>query len=815
MKIFFSIILAALCIHSAVAQQPKATYENPPQIIKELILAPAVPTIMLSPNKQQFAVFITNDIPTIGEQAANELRLAGTRVLSTTNAPKFRTKIKQIEIYSLLVNSKQTRGDKTLLQGVIKGFPQDVNIVSVTWSPNGKKLAALVEKEDGIYLWLADAATLTAKQLTDKPLNLFFGTRMYEWAPDSKNMIAAFIPDNRGAVPVENFKQTAPVIQTSVGENNPARTYQDLLTDHYSETLFDYYATSRIGIISTETGAINYQGGNAVHTDISYSPDGNYILRQRIIPPYSYVVPYSFFPMITEVITVDGGAVKKIQSKDLIETDFITKNSTSPYPREYGWRGDMPATLYWIEPLDGGNGRLKVENRDKVMTMAAPFDSPASELVKTQYRFDDILWGDSQNAFVFMYDYATRMKRCVHIKPVGGEIKRELYHVSKENLYADMGMPVMESNALGRKVVFSPDKYKTIYLNGRGYSPQGALPFIDSYNLKTGVATRLWQSENPYYEKPVDFINPAKGEIITQRESNIESPNYFYRNISKKGELKQLTTFADPFPAMKGVRKEVIEYIRKDGVKLSGTLYLPRGYKKEDGPLPVLMWAYPSEYKNKDNAGQRSDAPNQFIRYSRTSPELFVAAGYAVLNNAAFPIIGEGDKEPNDTYIEQLVNNASAAIDKLAQMGVGDRKRVAVGGHSYGAFMTANLLAHCDLFAAGIARSGAYNRTLTPFGFQNESRTLWESPNVYLAMSPFMSADKLKTPILLIHGQADNNTGTFTMQSERLYTALKGNGGTVRLVLLPYESHGYVAKESILHQAWETYSWLEKYVKNR
>jgi dipeptidyl aminopeptidase/acylaminoacyl peptidase len=393
-------------------------------------------------------------------------------------------------------------------------------------------------------------------------------------------------------------------------------------------------------------------------------------------------------------------------------------------------------------------------------------------------------------------------------------VKQVIYDLNSEDLYADPGTIITTLNSLGRNVVYTPDNYKSIYFSGRGYSPKGAYPFIDEYNLAKNRTRRIWQCQDPYFESPVAYIDLVKGKFISRRESNDETPNYYLVNVKGKKAIA-LTSFENPYPSMTGVTKQVIEYTRKDGVKLSGTLYLPAGYKKENGTLPVLMWAYPSEFKSSDNAGQRSDAPNQFTRYTRTSPILWVAEGYAVLNNASFPIIGEGDKEPNDTYIEQLVSNAEAAIDKLVEMGIADRKRIAVGGHSYGAFMTANLLANSDLFAAGIARSGAYNRTLTPFGFQNERRSFWEAPDVYLNMSPFVKADKLKTPILLIHGLADNNTGTFTVQSERLYTALKGNGGIVRLVLLPYESHGYVAKESILHQAWETWQWLEKYVKNR
>ena len=168
----------------------------------------------------------------------------------------------------------------------------------------------------------------------------------------------------------------------------------------------------------------------------------------------------------------------------------------------------------------------------------------------------------------------------------------------------------------------------------------------------------------------------------------------------------------------------------------------------------------------------------------------------------------------HDTFLEQIVAAAQAAIDKAASMGVADPERVGVGGHSYGAFMTANLLAHCDLFGTGVARSGAYNRTLTPFGFQAERRPLWEAPEIYFKVSPFMHADKIDEPLLLIHGMMDNNSGTYPMQSERLYAAIKGNGGSARLVMLPAESHGYRARESVLHVLAEMIDWFDRHLKD-
>lgn len=804
--VIFSIFLGLLLGLYARPTWGQTGYQHPPKVVEDLILAPATPAFSLSPRMDCYLIVQQTDIPSIQEQAQPELRLAGRRILAGTNGPKMKTKMKQLEIQSM--------PGKKVKEGVIGGFPADVNLISYKWSPDGTKIAVCEEKNDGIYLWIVDVAGLQASRLSERKLNLFFGPGMYSWSPDSKRIVVALVPENRGMVPVDRGQNIVPVIQSSEGKSNQAPTYQDLLTDPYSELLFDYYATSELGTLSVEDGRFTPNGKTAVYLPASFSPDGNYLLVRHLNRPYSYVVPYTFFSSTVEIRDPEGKSVKVVYRKPLVEYEYISNNSASPEPRGYDWRADQPASLYWVEPLDGGNGRAKVEYRDRVMLLEAPFTAQPVEILKTEYRYDGILWGDARHAFALMYDYGTRRKKCCLFDPSAPGKTQVVYDQSAEDRYADCGSLITTKNAWGQAVVLSGDKYKTVYFSGRGYSPKGAYPFIDARNLHTNRTKRLWQAEDPWYEYPVAYPNLLKGEIITSRESNTEAPNYFLRNLKKK-KIIALTHFSNPYPAMKGVSKQVIEYTRNDGVKLSGTLYLPAGYKKEDGPLPVLIWAYPSEYKSSANAGQRTDAPNQFIRYTRLSPILWVAEGYAVLNNAAFPIIGEGDQEPNDTYIEQLVANAQAAIDKLVDMGIGDRKRMAVGGHSYGAFMTANLLANSDLFAAGIARSGAYNRTLTPFGFQNEMRTFWEAPDVYMKMSPFVKADKLKAPILLIHGQADNNTGTFTMQSERLYTALRGNGGTVRLVLLPYESHGYVAKESILHQAWETYRWLEKYVKNR
>ena len=384
-----------------------------------------------------------------------------------------------------------------------------------------------------------------------------------------------------------------------------------------------------------------------------------------------------------------------------------------------------------------------------------------------------------------------------------------------QDVYHDPGQFFETKNEYGRNVInVKKDK---AYLIGEGFTKDGQKPFIDEHDLKSLAKKRLYTAQvSGVKESIIDIMDIEKGEILVRQESATQYPNSYKKNI-KTGRIEALTNFENPFASLGKVYKEVIKYKRNDGVDLTGTLYLPAGYdrKSKKEKLPLLIWAYPTEFKDKNTAGMNTQNPNDFTFPSYGSFIYWVTKGYAVLDDAAFPIIGEGKAEPNDTFIPQLLANGKAAIDAVDQLGYIDRKKVAVGGHSYGAFMTANLLTHGDDFACGVARSGAYNRTLTPFGFQSEQRNYWDVPEVYNTMSPFMHADQMKKPLLLIHGDADNNPGTFTLQTERYFQALKNLGAPVRMVLLPKESHGYAAKESILHTLWEQEQFLDKCLKGK
>jgi dipeptidyl aminopeptidase/acylaminoacyl peptidase len=637
----------------------------------------------------------------------------------------------------------------------------------------------------------------------------------FSWASDNETIVFTAVPENRGVKPERPRVADGPVVQENLGRRAAVRTYQDMLSDRYDEELFDYFAKSQL--MKTDlNGNEEKIGEPGVIWYFSISPDANYMLINRIEKPYSYIVPYSRFPQTMEVVNMQGDRIYLVEEVPVSDNLPQGFGATREGRRSVTWRNDAPASLFWVEALDGGDPANEVEYRDKVFSLAAPFTDQPTPVIKTELRYGGITWG--KDDFALISESWRRPRRSItsSFNPNEENAQKSIiFDRSYEDRYNDPGRFQTTTNENGQSLLLFDRRGRKMYLFGQGASPEGNRPFIDEYDLRSGETSRLWRSEAPYYETPVEIIDVNRGLVITRRESNDMHPNFYIRDL-RRDRLTQITNLPDPFEPLKELHSEMIHYEREDGIPLNGTLYLPAGYDKEtDGPLPTMLWAYPREFKSADAAGQVSGSPYTYTRVGATSPVILATQGYAVLNNASFPIVGEGDEEPNDNFVEQLVANAEAAINKLVEMGVTDPERVAVSGHSYGAFMTANLLAHSDLFAAGVARSGAYNRSLTPFGFQAEERTYWDAPEIYHTMSPFTYANRITTPLLLIHGAADNNSGTFPMQSERFYDALRGHGATVRLVMMPHEGHGYSARESALHMHWEWLEWLDRDVKNR
>ncbi|MDD4108315.1 MAG: alpha/beta fold hydrolase, partial [Prolixibacteraceae bacterium] len=653
----------------------------------------------------------------------------------------------------------------------------------------------------------------TADKITGPVLNASMG-QPYRWFPEGDNLLVKMVPeDNQPLIDKSLAIPSGPRISVSEGAMAQNRTFQDLLKDKADEHNFEQLVRSEIYKVNL-SGDRSIWKETAIFSRFSFSPDGEYVLCTIVKKPFSYIVPFSRFPSETVIYDKNGREVKVLLDSPLLEDLPKGFMSVQKGMRNIDWRDDMPASVYYVIALDEGDPAREVDFRDEVFTLEAPFNKEPVSLLKTVNRYTGITWGDSGTAVAYDQWWNTRNTKTYLFNPSGkSDNPVIIFDRNYQDNYSNPGSFLTKKNEFGQNtLVINKD---LLYLTGPGYSPEGIRPFFREFNITTNEITELWRADGKKnLEQIVKVADPLKGVLITRIESGAVYPNYFMRNIRKKSAPRQLTFFKNPFKSLEGVHKEVISYKRDDGLELSATLYLPVNYNMETKrKLPMLMWAYPREYKDVSTAGQVTTSPHRFTYPNYGSPVFWVARGYAVLDETAFPIVGEGDQQPNDTYREQLVANAKAAIDAADGLGYIDRSKVAVGGHSYGAFMTANLLSHCDLFAAGIARSGAYNRTLTPFGFQAEERTYWEASEVYYNMSPFMHADKIKTPILLIHGEDDNNAGTFPLQSERYFNALKGMGATARLVFLPKESHGYAARESIMHMLWEQDQWLEKWVK--
>lgn len=802
-------------------------YRLPPKEIQDIVDAPPLPVLSFSPKRDKILFLKRRSLPPLAELARPEEKLAGIRIDGNSNARSRMSFYTGIGIHDLL-------DDGTLgPEKVVHGLPDGAKINFVSWSRNGQHLSFSIRLDEGdsdsskLRVWVADVETGKATPLLqshDVQLNAIFDN--YVWLDDS-TLLLCTIPSSRGPPPKKPLVPSAPKIQSNEQQNVvQARTYQDLLKDEYDEDLFDYYATTQLVLASLD-GKMKPIGPPAVYTSIDPSPDKKYLLVTSVHRPYSFIVPCGRFPIKVDLWTADGKFVREICDLPLAEDIPIAFSSVRKGKRSISWRPDKPSSLYWAETQDGGDAKVEVSPRDIVYTESAEvIDGEQPEVLhKLDLRYGGISWCDDSLALVYESWFKTRRTRTWVISPGNKDVgPRILFDRSSEDVYSDPGSPMLRRTPEGTYIIAKfkkQDGQSYVLLNGNGATPEGNIPFLDLFDINTGSKERIWESDKEkYYESVVALMSDQEdGElyvdqlkILTSKESKTENTQYFLQTWPDK-KAHQITNFPHPYPQLASLQKELIIYKRKDGVQLTATLYLPPGYSpSKDGPLPCLFWSYPGEFKSKDAAGQVRGSPNEFAGIYPTSPLLWLARGYAVLYGPTIPIIGEGDEEANDRYVEQLVTSAEAAADEVIRRGVAHPNKIAVGGHSYGAFMTANLLAHAPhLFCCGIARSGAYNRTLTPFGFQAEDRTLWEATNTYVEMSPFMSANKIKKPLLLIHGEEDNNSGTLTMQSDRFFNALKGHGALCRLVILPFESHGYSARESIMHVLWESDRWMQKY----
>ncbi|HVE71428.1 MAG TPA: prolyl oligopeptidase family serine peptidase [Thermoanaerobaculia bacterium] len=796
------VCLAVLLLVLTGVAAAQGTYQVPSKELVEIADAPPTPTPVIGPG--DWVVMARPAVMfTIADLSQPELRLGGYRFNPNTREQTRST----YAVEAFLLNT--ATGEKRSFSG----FPSPLRLRNPSWAPDGNRVAFTLGTDAGVTLWVAEVATGRAARVGNLVLNNTHPRRPYEWMSDSRSLVVRTVPSKRTAPPEAKGVPAGPLVQENLGRRTPSRTLQDLLQNEHDAAVFEHHLQSQLVAVTLD-GKVRDLGAAGLIVRHDPSPDGTYILVETVKKPFSYIVAESRFPRRLDVWTRDGKPVRTVADLPLMDTVIPDRDAAAEGPRGVSWRADAPATLYWVEAQDKGNPRNEAAIRDRVLMLAPPFTAAPTEIAALATRYGGITWGNDDLALVTERWWKTRRLKTWRIHPAQPGTPDVIFDRSSEDRYNAPGSPVTRRNARGQNVLALMNNGTSFLLFGDGASPEGDRPFIDRFDLAEKKATRLWRSEGEQYEVPVALLDNDGRKVLTRRETPADAPNYSLRDLSAK-TASAITSFPHPMPQMAGVKKELLRYDRADGVKLTATLYTPAGYDPaKDGRLPVLIWAYPEEFLTEDAAGQVTTSPYRFIRASLAGALPFLMRGYAVLDDPSIPIIGRSGAQPNDTYVEQLISGATAAVEEVVKRGVGDRDRMAVAGHSYGAFMTANLLAHTDLFRAGIARSGAYNRTLTPFTFQAEERTFWEASDTYIKMSPFVNAQKINEPLLLIHGAADDNPGSFPIQSERLFQALKGLGGTARLVMLPHEAHGYRARESVLHMLWEQDRWLETYVKN-
>ena len=798
------IFVFVLIINFAKSQE-NVTYKEPNKEILDLVDITLPPRVLMDENKRYMIYLFRDTFKSIEQLSEPEIKLGGLRLNPRNNNRSRVNYYNNIKIVYM--------EDNTLDAVQIEGLPPSSQIANIKWSPDQTKLALTNTTKEGVELWYIDLKKGLAKRISEPRLNPSLGN-VITWFQDGKHILTKFKLKNSAQVlDAKNSVPNGPRISTNHGKKAQNRTYQDLLKNKIDEKNFEILTESELYKVSLK-GKAKLFSEKSFYNEISFSPNGKFILISIIQKPFSYIVPYYRFPMEYVIFSLKGKKIDTIYNVPLIEDLPKGFMAVREGPRNFSWRLDKPATIIFMEALDGGDPAEVTDYRDEIFEIESPFKKEKTSILKTKNRCYKIDWCNDTLALGYDYWWNNRNTKTYKFNPSDNKIAPLI--ISDRNYqdkYNDPGNFVKKRNNYGKSVLAL--NLEEIYLLGEGFQDNGQFPFLDRLNINSLEKVRLYKSSYQNKKETLIDYRIESNKILLRLESSNEYPNYFFRNLSKNN-LEKLTEFTNPFSSIMNVEKKIVKYQRSDGVDLSATLYLPENYdqnKKEK--LPMVMWAYPREFKDNNSASQVTQNANEFTFLYWGSPIYWLTRGYVVLDDVSFPIIGENDNEPNDFFRKQLIDNAKAAINKINNLGFIDTGKVAIGGHSYGAFMVANLISHSDLFAAGIARSGAYNRTLTPFGFQSEERNYWEAPNIYYEMSPFMHADKVNTPILLIHGEEDNNSGTYPLQSERYFNALKGLGATVRLVMLPKESHGYRAKESILHMLWEQDNWLEKYVKNK
>jgi dipeptidyl aminopeptidase/acylaminoacyl peptidase len=793
-------------------------WRQPPADVMEVLHAPQLPRVWTNPTGEVLLLADPVLYPSLAELGGPMHKLAGLRVDPTRNS----------------IHGRHGGLAPRLLRvgsGEIQplGIPEGAEVHDVEWTVDGERFALTVAHDDHLGLWVGSVNGSVGgsvgggvRKIEGIAVNPLLGTAV-RWLPDQQRLLVRRIPE-RGPVPPAPIVPAGPAILE--GEGASARsTYEarNLLESAHDDELFTYFTSSELVIVDPRNDRTKRIGEAAPYTTSAFSPDGDYLLIERLVEPWSHEVAYWRFAREVEVWNEEGELVARVASLPL--ADAVPTQGVPEGPRSISWRATAPHTLYWVEALDGGDPTAEVAHRDRLMRLSAPFEGGAEEVFLAEHRIVQDAWG-ADDGMLMLAQYE-RMRRWLYVWLLDVEegASRLWYDRDVNDRYGDPGYPVFRPLPSGHWVMHQ--KGDAVYFSGSGATDQGDRPFLDLRHVETGETERLFRSDPDRYEVFVDFAGTPTGtadRFILRSESPTDAPNYYLATLgdqvdAPEGEAARehtrapITRFEDPTPQLREIEKRIVRYQREDGVPLSFHLYLPPGYE-EGTRLPTVLYAYPLEYSGAEVAGQVQGSARRFERFYGASHMFFLLRGYAVLDQTAMPMIGDPETV-YDTFVPQLVDDAEAAVKKAVDLGVADPERIGVIGHSHGGLMVANLLAHSDLFAAGIARSGSYNKTNQPFGFQSERRSLFEARDAYIQLSPTFFADRVNEPVLVIHGNDDSNPGTLTNQSEVFFEAVRGSGGTARLVLLPFEDHGYRAIESIEHVLWEQLAWFDRYVKEK
>jgi len=785
--------------------QSETEWQSPPEDILEVLYAQQLPWVWMAPTGEYLLLADPVLYPPLSELAAPMYKLAGIRINPALNDIHGRH---GGTLPSLLEVESGVTIPLTL--------PAGAEVRDVEFTVDGQHIALTVSQGDHLGLWVGslDGDLIEIEGIALNPL---MGTAV-NWLPDQEHLLVLRIPE-RGPSPEPPAIPVGPKIVEGIGASARS-TYEarNLLQTAYDDALFEYYFKSELAIIDPADGNARVIGDEAYYYNAEYSPDGEYILAERVVGPWSHEVAWWRFAREIDLLDANGEFVAKIASLTL--ADEVPIHGVPEGPRSVTWRSTAPHELYWIEALDGGDPVAEVPHRDRLMRLNAPFTGESEEVFRAEYRIWQIVWGAEGGTL--MLGQWDRMNRWEYfwLLDVDTGTARLWYDFDEGDRYGDPGNPLFQQLQNGRWVMHQNGN--AVYFTGSGGTEEGDRPFLDLRDMNTGETRRLFRCPSDRYEYFEAFAGD-ENHFVLRSESPVDVPNYYLATLGEEIEAEEgeasrilttvpITRFEDPTPQLREIQTRIVHYERDDGVPLSFQLYLPPGYE-EGTPLPTVIDAYPLEYSSATTAGQVRGSAQRFMRLYGSTSLYFLLRGYAVLYRTSMPMIGDPETT-YDTFVPQLVADAEAAVAKAVDMGVADPERIGVIGHSHGALMVANLLAHTDLFRAGIARSGSYNKTNQPFGFQSERRSLFEARDVYIQVSPTFFADQVNEPILIIHGDDDSNPGTRTFQSEVFYEAVRGSGGTARLVLLPFEDHGYQARESVEHVLWEQLRWFDMYLKD-